>query len=73
MEKIDGEGNVIGFSILKVISLNGRKPFSIKLKKYVSYDLSFSIIIIVNCMFVPNIKRIIKRMIRSYDPAFNCF
>ncbi len=33
MEKIDGQGNILGFSILKVSSLKGRQPLSISLKK----------------------------------------
>jgi hypothetical protein len=36
MEKVDGEGNVIGFSILKVSALKGQKPLSIELKKQVA-------------------------------------
>ena len=32
MEKIDTEGRVIGFSILKVSSLKLKKPLSVKLK-----------------------------------------
>ena len=36
MEKIDKEGNVIGFSILKVSALKEQKPLSIGLKKYVA-------------------------------------
>ncbi len=32
MEKIDEEGNVIGFSILKVSALKEQKPLSITLK-----------------------------------------
>ena len=32
MEKVDGRGNVIGFSILKVSALNLRKPLSVTLK-----------------------------------------
>ncbi|MBF0520077.1 MAG: DUF2283 domain-containing protein [Nitrospirae bacterium] len=32
MEKVDNEGNVIGFSILKVSKLNNEKPLSIGLK-----------------------------------------
>jgi uncharacterized protein YuzE len=31
MEKVDEEGNVIGFSILKVSSLKGEKPIALKL------------------------------------------
>ncbi len=33
MEKVDKEGNVIGFSILKVSALKDRKAFSLILKK----------------------------------------
>jgi uncharacterized protein YuzE len=33
MEKIDSEGNVIGFSILKVSALKDQSPLSITLKK----------------------------------------
>jgi uncharacterized protein YuzE len=33
MEKVDGEGNVVGFSILKVSALKGRTPLSIALRK----------------------------------------
>ena len=36
MEKIDNEGNVIGFSILKVSALKDQKPLSIELKKHVA-------------------------------------
>ena len=36
MEKIDNEGNVIGFSILKVSALKEQKPLSIGLKKHVA-------------------------------------
>jgi len=32
MEKVDGEGNTIGFSILKVDALKEQKPLSISLK-----------------------------------------
>jgi uncharacterized protein YuzE len=32
MEKVDTEGNVIGFSILKVSALKARKPLSVSLK-----------------------------------------
>ena len=32
MEKVDEEGNIIGFSILKVSALKERKPLSITLK-----------------------------------------
>ncbi len=31
MEKVDDKGNVLGFSILKMSSLRGRKPLSVKL------------------------------------------
>jgi uncharacterized protein YuzE len=33
MEKIDSEGNVIGFSILKISALKDQSPLSITLKK----------------------------------------
>ena len=36
MEKVDNEGNVIGFSILKVSALKEQKPISIELKKHVA-------------------------------------
>ena len=36
MEKLDGEGNIIGFSILKVSALKGQKPLSISLKSHVT-------------------------------------
>ena len=36
MEKVDSEGNVIGFSILKVSALKGQTPLSIDLKKHVA-------------------------------------
>ncbi|OQX79197.1 MAG: DUF2283 domain-containing protein [Candidatus Omnitrophica bacterium 4484_70.1] len=32
MEKVDSEGNIIGFSILKVSSLKGKRPLSVSLK-----------------------------------------
>ncbi len=32
MEKVDEEGNIIGFSILKVSALKERKPLSVTLK-----------------------------------------
>ena len=32
MEKVDEEGNVIGFSILKVSALKGQAPLSVTLK-----------------------------------------
>jgi hypothetical protein len=35
MEKVDGEGNVLGFSILKVSALKGAPPLSITLKKHI--------------------------------------
>ena len=34
MEKVDAEGNVIGFSILKVSALEEQKPVSISLKTF---------------------------------------
>jgi uncharacterized protein YuzE len=34
MEKVDTEGNIIGFSILKVSALKQQKPISIGLKKH---------------------------------------
>jgi len=36
MEKIDNEGNVIGFSIMKVSALKEQRPLSIELKKHVA-------------------------------------
>jgi uncharacterized protein YuzE len=33
MEKVDEEGNIIGFSILKVSALKGQQPLSITLKQ----------------------------------------
>lgn len=36
MEKVDNEGNVIGFSILKVSALREQKPLSIELTKHVT-------------------------------------
>lgn len=36
MEKVDNEGNVIGFSILNVSALKEEKPLSIELKKHVA-------------------------------------
>ena len=33
MEKVDTDGNVVGFSILKVSSLSGEAPLSVSLKK----------------------------------------
>ena len=35
MEKVDGEGNLLGFSILKVSALKGAPPLSINLKKHI--------------------------------------
>ncbi|MEA2075763.1 MAG: DUF2283 domain-containing protein [Euryarchaeota archaeon] len=32
MEKVDEEGNIIGFSILKVSALKERKPISVSLR-----------------------------------------
>ena len=34
MEKVDEEGNIIGFSILKVSALKEQKPLSISLKSH---------------------------------------
>jgi uncharacterized protein YuzE len=36
MEKVDNEGNVIGFSILKISALKGEIPLSIELKKHIA-------------------------------------
>lgn len=36
MQKVDSEGNVIGFSIMKVSALKGRGPLSVELKKRVA-------------------------------------
>lgn len=36
MEKVDNEGNVIGFSILKVSALKEKKPLSFELSKHVA-------------------------------------
>lgn len=36
MEKVDDQGNIIGFSILKVSALKERKPLSIELKRHVA-------------------------------------
>ena len=36
MEKVDAEGNVIGFSILKVSALKEQRPLSIELKRRVA-------------------------------------
>jgi uncharacterized protein YuzE len=36
MEKVDNEGNVIGFSILKISTLKEQTPLSIELKKHVA-------------------------------------
>jgi hypothetical protein len=33
MEKIDEQGNIIGFSVLKVSALKGKQPLSVTLKK----------------------------------------
>jgi hypothetical protein len=33
MEKVDSEGNLLGFSVLKVSALKGEQPLSISLKK----------------------------------------
>ncbi|MBU1262110.1 DUF2283 domain-containing protein [bacterium] len=32
MERVDKEGNIIGFSVLKVSALKKQKPFSVSLK-----------------------------------------
>ena len=37
MEKVDEEGNIIGFSILKVSALKKQKPLSISLESHVAY------------------------------------
>jgi hypothetical protein len=34
LEKVDGAGNLLGFSILKVSALQGEPPLSINLKKH---------------------------------------
>jgi hypothetical protein len=34
MEKVDAEGNLLGFSILKVSALKGEPPLSISLKRH---------------------------------------
>ena len=34
MEKVDNEGNIIGFSILKISALEEQKPLSINLKSH---------------------------------------
>jgi len=36
MEKVDEEGNIIGFSILKVSALKEQKPLSISLKSHIA-------------------------------------
>ena len=36
MEKVDEDGNVIGFSILKVSSLKEQEPLSISLKRQIA-------------------------------------
>jgi hypothetical protein len=33
MEKVDEQGNIIGFSVLKVSALKGKQPLSVTLKK----------------------------------------
>jgi uncharacterized protein YuzE len=33
MEKVDNDGRVLGFSILKVSCLSGREPLSVRLKE----------------------------------------
>lgn len=35
MEKVDEEGNIIGFSILRVSALEEQKPLSVSLKSHV--------------------------------------
>jgi hypothetical protein len=34
MEKVDSEGNLLGFSVLNVSTLRGQQPLSISLKKH---------------------------------------
>ena len=34
MEKVDSEGNLLGFSVLNVSALRGQQPLSISLKKH---------------------------------------
>jgi uncharacterized protein YuzE len=36
MEKVDREGNIIGFSILKVSALKEQEPLSISLKSHIA-------------------------------------
>ncbi len=36
MEKVDEEGNIIGFSILKVSALKEKKPLSVALKSHIA-------------------------------------
>ena len=36
VEKVDSEGNLLGFSILKVSALRGQQPLSISLKKHIA-------------------------------------
>jgi uncharacterized protein YuzE len=36
MEKVDDQGNIIGFSILRVSSLSQEQPLSVNLKKIVA-------------------------------------
>jgi hypothetical protein len=36
MEKVDNEGNVIGFSILRISDLENQNPLSITLKKQIA-------------------------------------
>ena len=36
MEKVDDEGNLIGFSILRVSALKEKKPLSIGLKRHIA-------------------------------------
>jgi len=36
MEKVDNNGNVIGFSILKISALKDQNPLSIEIKKHIA-------------------------------------
>ena len=38
MEKVDKEGNVIGFSLLKVGALKERKPLSVSLESHIIHN-----------------------------------
>ena len=46
MEKVDGNGNIIGFSILKVSALKGSPPLAVTLKKQLRacHRITFSFI-----------------------------